>query len=145
MADADKICLHFSVRANKSTMVGCWTSLNQVVKSSVMTSASCFLPWMHDDITLKFLSIGTPKTINFPFVPNWKLMVLGVQIFEHIVIRLLCAWILGHLKIINFTVWTNENFIIFGCPNTEALYSIFSSVPHNKKGIRNTCRLQTLW
>ena len=24
---------------------------------------------------LKFISIGTPKTINFPFVPNGKLMV----------------------------------------------------------------------
>ena len=29
------------------------------------------------------LSIGTPKTINFPFVPNGKLMVLGVPIFKH--------------------------------------------------------------
>ena len=29
------------------------------------------------------LSIGTPKTINFPFVPNGKLMVLGVPIFLH--------------------------------------------------------------
>ena len=38
--------------------------------------------------TLKCLSIGTPKTINFPFVPNEKLMVLGVSIFEHIKIRL---------------------------------------------------------
>ena len=37
---------------------------------------------------LKCLSIGTPKTINFPFVPNGKLMVLGVPIFEHIIIRL---------------------------------------------------------
>ena len=26
-------------------------------------------------ITLKFLSIGTPKTINFPFVSNEQLMV----------------------------------------------------------------------
>ena len=31
--------------------------------------------------TLKCLSIGTPKTINFPFVPNGKLMVLDVPIF----------------------------------------------------------------
>ena len=30
---------------------------------------------------LKCLSIGTPKTINFPFVPNGKLMVLDVSIF----------------------------------------------------------------
>ena len=38
--------------------------------------------------TLKCLCIGTPKTINFPFVPNGKLIVLGVPIFEHIIIRL---------------------------------------------------------
>ena len=38
--------------------------------------------------TLKCLSIGTLKIINFPFVPNGKLMVLGVPIFEHIIIRL---------------------------------------------------------
>ena len=38
--------------------------------------------------TLKCLNIGTPKTINFPFVPNGKLMVLGVPIFKHIIIRL---------------------------------------------------------
>ena len=29
------------------------------------------------------LNTGTPKTINFPFVPNGKLMVLGVPIFKH--------------------------------------------------------------
>ena len=68
--------------------------------------------------TLKCLSIGTPKTINFPFVPNGKFTLLGVPIFEHILIRLLCAQILGHLKIINFTFRTNENFIILECPNT---------------------------
>ena len=31
------------------------------------------------------LSIGTPKIINFPFVPNGKLSILGVPIFiKHI-------------------------------------------------------------
>ena len=38
--------------------------------------------------TLKCLSIGTSKTINFPFVPNGKLIFLDVPIFEHIIIRL---------------------------------------------------------
>ena len=38
--------------------------------------------------TLKCLSIGTPKTINFPFVPNGKLMVFRVPTFEHIIIML---------------------------------------------------------
>ena len=73
--------------------------------------------------TLKCISIGTPKTINFPFVQNGKLTVLGVPIFEHLIIRLLCAQILGHLQIINFTFRTIFNFIIFGCPNTYALYN----------------------
>ena len=38
--------------------------------------------------TLKCLSIGTPKAINFPFVSNEKLMFLGVPVFKHIVMRL---------------------------------------------------------
>ena len=38
--------------------------------------------------TLMCLNIGTPKTINFPFVPNGKLMILGVPIFEHMIIKL---------------------------------------------------------
>ena len=71
-----------------------------------------------DIATLKCLNIGTPKTINFPFVPNGKLMILGVSIFEHIIIRLQCAQIVGHLKIINFTFGTNGKFIAFRCPNT---------------------------
>ena len=33
--------------------------------------------------TLKCLSIGTPKAINFPFVPNGKLTVLSVPKFKH--------------------------------------------------------------
>ena len=43
---------------------------------------------MVSDVPIFEQSTGTPKTINFPFVPNGKLMVLGVPIFEHIVIRL---------------------------------------------------------
>ena len=37
-----------------------------------------------EEYTLKCPSIGTPKTINFPFVPNGKLIILGVSIFKHI-------------------------------------------------------------
>ena len=77
------------------------------------SSYSNSLPSLNlDRFILKCLSIGTPKTINFPFVPNGKLMVLSVPIFELIGIRLKCAQILGHLKVINFTFRTNENFII---------------------------------
>ena len=35
-------------------------------------------------------SIGTPKTTNFPFVPNGKLLVLGVPIFKNIRVRVHC-------------------------------------------------------
>ena len=40
---------------------------------------------LHTVNTLKCVSIGTPKTINFPFGTNGKLMILGVPIFKHIV------------------------------------------------------------
>ena len=40
------------------------------------------------DNTLKCLSIGTPKAINFPLVSNEKFMFLGVPVFKHIVMRL---------------------------------------------------------
>ena len=39
---------------------------------------------------------------------------LGVPIFKPIIIRLQCAQILGHLKIINFPLRTNGKFIILG-------------------------------
>ena len=38
--------------------------------------------------TLKCLNIGTPKTINFPFASNGKLMFLGVPISKHIIMGL---------------------------------------------------------
>ena len=49
------------------------------------------------------LSIGTPKTINFPFVPNGKLTVLGVPLFEHIMISVMC---------LNFGTPKNNQFYI---------------------------------
>ena len=74
--------------------------------------------------TLKCLSIATPNTTSFPFVPNGKWWLLGVPIFEHIIIRLVFAQIFGHLKIINFPFGTNGKFIILRCPNTWAHYHI---------------------
>ena len=65
------------------------------------------------EVTLKCLSIGAPETINFPFVPNGKLMVLGIQIFKHIIIKLKCAQILGHIKINNFTFGKMENILFW--------------------------------
>ena len=39
-------------------------------------------------VTLKCLSLGTPNTTIFPSVPNGKRWLLGVPIFEDIIIRL---------------------------------------------------------
>ena len=55
--------------------------------------------------TLKCLSIGTPKTINFPFVSNEKLMIFR------------CSNIQAHyLKMVNFPFGTNGKFIILDVP-----------------------------
>ena len=48
----------------------------------------CYLINFDISLTLKCLSIGTPKAINFPFVSNEKLMFLGVPVFKHVVMRL---------------------------------------------------------
>ena len=58
--------------------------------------------------TLKLLSIGTPKIINFPFVSDEKLLFLGLPIFKHIIMRLYSTLIVGYLKIMNFPFATLE-------------------------------------
>ena len=54
-------------------------------------------PMSHD--TLKCLSIGTPNTTIFPFVPNGKWWLLGVPITEHIIIT---------VKILNIGTYMSE-------------------------------------
>ena len=67
----------------------------------------------------KLLFLGVPKLKhNRVVVPNGKLMVLGVPIFEHIIIRLKCTQIWGHIKIMNFPFGANGKFIIFRSPKT---------------------------
>ena len=39
-----------------------------------------------DAQVIKLSSIGTPKTVNFLFVPNGKLMVFGVPMFKLFVV-----------------------------------------------------------
>ena len=53
--------------------------------------------------TVKCLSTGTPKIINFPFVPNGKLIIFT------------CSR-LGHLKSINFPFGTNRKVMVLGVP-----------------------------
>ena len=38
--------------------------------------------------TLKCFSIGTLKTIDIPYIPNGKLVFLGVPLIKHIIIGL---------------------------------------------------------
>ena len=66
--------------------------------------------------TLKCLSIGTPKTINFPFVSNGKSMVFRCpNIQAHYHEPVICL-IFGTPKIMNFPFGTNGKFIILGVP-----------------------------
>ena len=48
------------------------------------------------------LSVGTPKTINFPFVPNGKLMVVGVPILKHIRVRRFAQKCIGDAILIKY-------------------------------------------
>ena len=72
----------------------------------------------HVCYTLKCLNIGTPKTSNFPFVSNGK--IIGFRcpnIQAHYNEAVVCLNF-GTPKIMNFPFGTNGKFIIFRCPNT---------------------------
>ena len=68
------------------------TLVQLFIHITVLYSTSCTLVQLFIHITVLYsksctlmcLSIGTLKTINFPFVPNGKLMVLSVPIIKHI-------------------------------------------------------------
>ena len=68
--------------------------------------------------TIKCLSIGTPKTINFPFVSNGKLMFfrcLNIQAdYNEAVIYLN----FGTPKNNEFSIWNKWKIYCFRCPNT---------------------------
>ena len=73
---------------------------------------------MQQFTTLKCLSIGTPKAINFPFVSNEKLMFFRCPSIQAHCNEAVIYLNLGHLKMMNFPFGTNGKFIIFRCPNT---------------------------
>ena len=56
-------------------------------------------------VTLKCLSIGTPKIINFPFVSNGKLTVLCVPVFNHIINDAVIYLNFGTSKNNEFSIW----------------------------------------
>ena len=46
-------------------------------------------------------------------------MVSGVPVFDHIIIRLRCTQISGHIKIIYFHVEQMENLLFLGVPKLK--------------------------
>ena len=99
-------------------LVVCLTEESDVL-CSINGSAHNFLETDHDGSnersqrkfywrnTLKCLSIGTPKTFNFPFVSNGKLKCLGVPILKHNI---------GTPKTINFPFVSNGKSKCLGVP-----------------------------
>ena len=57
-------------------------------------------------------------------------MILGVQVFEHFIIRLQYAKILGHLKIINFPFGTNEKLMVLSVPIFKHFRVCISKAPN---------------
>ena len=66
--------------------------------------------------TLKCLKIGTPKIINFPFVPNGKLMYFRCPSIQADCNEAVIYLHFGTPKIMNFPFGTNGKFIILGVP-----------------------------
>ena len=71
-----------------------------------------------NNCTLKCLSIGTPKAINFAFVSNEKLMFYRCASIQAHCNEIVIYLNFGTPKIMNFPFGTNGKFIIFRCPNT---------------------------
>ena len=65
------------------------------------------------------LSIGTPKIINFPFVPNGKLNIFRCPKFwAHYSLIVMCLNI-GTLKNHHIPFGTNEKVVVLGVPKLK--------------------------
>ena len=64
--------------------------------------------WLH-------ISIGTLKGINFPFVPNGKLIILGITKLSHITVvyTKACLWVYGHTSVFSASFSKGNNFCEF--------------------------------
>ena len=69
-------------------------------------------------ITIKCLSIGTPTTINFPFVSNGKLMVFRCLNIQAHYIEAVIYLNFGTSKNNEFSIWNKWKIYYFWCPNT---------------------------
>ena len=68
--------------------------------------------------TLKCLSIGTPKTINFPFVSNGKIMVFRCPNIQAHYNEAVIYLNFGTPKNNEFSIWNKWKINYFRCPNT---------------------------
>ena len=84
-------------------------------------------------ITVKCLSIGTLKLINFQFVPNEKLITFRCsKIWEHYSPIAMCLDI-GTLKTVNFPFETNRKLMVLCVPILKHFrVFIFASAVHDQ-------------
>ena len=62
------------------------------------------------------LSIGTPKVMNFPFVPNEKLIIFRCSKILAYYSRLMVCLNIGASKTLNFPFGTNGKLMVLGVP-----------------------------
>ena len=70
------------------------------------------------------LSIETPKTINFPFVPNWKLIAVGVPIFKHLRVYS------EALKLLKFLEYMEYSFQVSKFLDFDGIFDFQSQISH---------------
>ena len=68
--------------------------------------------------TLKCLSIGTPKIINFPFVSNGKLMIFRYPNIQTDYSEAVLCLHFGTPENNEFSIWDKWKIYYFRCPNT---------------------------
>ena len=74
--------------------------------------------WQVGNITLKCLSIGTPKATNFPFVSNEKLMFFRCPSVQAHCNEAVIYLNFGTPKSNEFSIWNKWKIYYFRCPNT---------------------------
>ena len=86
--------------------------------------------------TVMCLSIGTPKIINFPFVPNGKFIIFRCPNFwAHYSLIRMCLNI-GTPNNHHFPFWTNGKVVVLGVPILKH-FRVF------KKNIQNRANLRS--
>ena len=91
-------------------------------------------------ITVMCLSIGTPKIINFPFVPNGKLNISRCPKFWAHYSRIVMCFNIGTLNNHHILFGTNDKGVVLGVPKLRH-FRVYILTFH---GIRQKCAQQTV-